>query len=77
VGDHDLQVFLKSLHNELDTVALHPDPVRMVSVLLTLPGLAGGEGGLSVGSSHRDTGRFLLQQHAAVAEGEGRRQQQG
>lgn len=30
VGEHDLQVFLKSLHNELDTVALHPDPSRMV-----------------------------------------------
>jgi hypothetical protein len=30
VGEHDLQVFLKALHNELDTVAVHPDPVRMV-----------------------------------------------
>lgn len=33
VGEHDLQVVLKSLHNELDTVALHPEPSRMVRQL--------------------------------------------
>jgi hypothetical protein len=32
IGDHDLQVFLKALHNQLETVALHPDPQRMVGV---------------------------------------------
>jgi hypothetical protein len=30
VAEHDLQLFLKALHNELDTVSLHPDPTRMV-----------------------------------------------
>jgi len=31
VGEHDLQVYLKSLHNQLEAVALHPDPAKMVS----------------------------------------------
>lgn len=30
VGEHDLQVYLKSLHNQLESVALHPDPAKMV-----------------------------------------------
>lgn len=30
IAEHDLQVYLKSLHNQLDTVALHPEPGQMV-----------------------------------------------
>lgn len=30
VSDHDLLLYLKSLHNQLDTVALHPSAAHMV-----------------------------------------------
>ena len=30
VQDHDLLVFLKALHNQLDTIALHPEPRHLV-----------------------------------------------
>jgi hypothetical protein len=31
VNEHDLAVYLKALHNQLSTVALHPAPKRLVS----------------------------------------------
>jgi hypothetical protein len=34
VADHDLQLYLKTLHNQLSTVALHPEPGQMVRSLL-------------------------------------------
>jgi uncharacterized protein YcfL len=31
VLDHELQMFLRTLHKQLETVALHPSPAFMVS----------------------------------------------
>eukprot|EP00878_Enallax_costatus_P035101 GHUV01039077.1.p1 GENE.GHUV01039077.1~~GHUV01039077.1.p1 ORF type:complete len:332 (+),score=22.17 GHUV01039077.1:218-1213(+) len=30
IADHDLQLYLRTLHNQLDTVALHPSPEHML-----------------------------------------------
>lgn len=40
VGEHDLQLYLKGLHNQLESVALHPQPGHLVRAL-RLAGLAG------------------------------------
>jgi hypothetical protein len=35
IADHELQMFLRTLHKQLETVALHPNPAYMVRMVKT------------------------------------------